>query len=270
MLKKISGYAIVLMAMFLLAFSSQKSLRYAGGSPAGYTNSPYDNKTCTQCHVHVGVPHFKEDMITSDIPACGYIPGETYTINLSIAAQHTNKFGFICSPHDATGNMLGELIVTDASRTKIVGQQTKYATHTSGGVLGSNNVQNWSFDWIAPSGINTVTFYAAFTAGSVNNDSTFTSAYTVIANTSDIEEVKRGNSISVYPNPASEILFIENTPFFSGQTTYTIYNVSGQKLLQIETEKEMVKLDISSLPYGLYFLVYDNKKITETYRFIKQ
>lgn len=63
----------------------------------------------------------------------------------------------------------------------------------------------------------------------------------------DIEETQ---SIFIYPNPATDFLFIEN-----GNIPYDIYNLTGQKVLQSKEES----LDVSTLPEGLYMIISGNR-----------
>lgn len=127
-------------------------LAYPNGAPAGYTGSPYDNKNCTFCHG--GSASTVTGWITSNIPAQGYTPGQSYTITCSSTGSG-NK-GFEISPHDLSGTLLGS--ITPGTGSKIVG--AKYLTHTAAVTGGS---ATWTWTWTAPAaGTGSVTFYCAF------------------------------------------------------------------------------------------------------------
>jgi len=139
--------------LFLASFSGDNT-DYPGGAPAGYTGSPFDGKTCTQCHG--GAASNVEGWITSDIPGDGYMPGTTYTITVTVSGS--GKKGFEVSPHDQSGNLLGTLVA--GSGNKLVGGG-KYVTQSSSP---TSNPSIWTFSWIAPeAGTGEVTFYGAFT-----------------------------------------------------------------------------------------------------------
>jgi len=260
----------LILALIIVFFSSYNlAVFYTGGSPAGYTNSPYDNKTCTQCHVHVGTPHLRQGLINTDIPVCGFEGGNTYTVNLSVSSPGTNKFGFICSAHDNIGQNHGTFAITESNKTKIVGTTTKYVTHTSGGVNGSNNMQTWSFEWTAPQGITEVTFYAAFTAGSANNDSTFYTQHTVYASNTDVNEISTNNTYTIYPNPLKDILYItSNSTNLLTPTHYLVYTLDGKLVADNKTSEESI--DLSFLSNGAYLIKLKSDRFSTTHKFYKQ
>jgi hypothetical protein len=75
------------------------------------------------------------------------------------------------------------------------------------------------------------------------------------------------NQVSVYPNPATEMLYIECK---LKNATLLINDVLGNKIKQLNVESELTSLDISSLSKGVYFL---NIKTTDgviTKKFVVQ
>lgn len=136
---------------------------YTGGAPTGRTGSPGDGASCS-CH---NSPVAKTGWITSDIPTAGYTPGTTYTLTATCTNANQSKFGFEISPQNSTGTLLGTLIATNTTETKLIGSG-KYITHTSSGATGSGS-KVWTFQWTAPvAGTGTVTFYGSFVGGYSN------------------------------------------------------------------------------------------------------
>ncbi len=145
----ISLASIVLLSSFV-AF-------YPTGAPAAKTGSPGDGSNCTECHG--GTPTTVAGWITSNIPAGGYTPGQTYQITASNQLTGTGKFGFEVSPQNAAGTLLGTLAA--GTNSQLVGSN-KYVTHTSANTSNST----WTFNWTAPvAGTGQVTFYGAFAKG---------------------------------------------------------------------------------------------------------
>jgi hypothetical protein len=62
-------------------------------------------------------------------------------------------------------------------------------------------------------------------------------------------------TLAVYPNPASNVLFVETvcTPSLPDQT-YRITNLMGQTLLQGHVNAETQQIDIANLTKGMYFI----------------
>ena len=145
---------LILTVVILGAFGGDENSDYPSGSPAGYTGSPGDGKNCTNCHN--GSASWVSGWITSDIPAEGYTPGNTYTITVTVSGS--GQKGFEVSPQDVPGNLLGTL--TAGANNHLVGGG-KYVTQNA---KVNANPASWSFSWTAPAATTgLVTFYGAFT-----------------------------------------------------------------------------------------------------------
>jgi hypothetical protein len=82
------------------------------------------------------------------------------------------------------------------------------------------------------------------------------------------ETVKNKLEVSLYPNPASENIFILlNSNVKSAQIS--ISNLSGKTLINTEITADN-KIDLSSLPMGMYLLTIATTNGSETVKFIKQ
>jgi hypothetical protein len=93
---------------------------------------------------------------------------------------------------------------------------------------------------------------------------TLTNADNVANNTSDgflaklsantgINELSEISNISVFPNPANDIITIENTAFTKDETI-SIYDIQGQLLLQQTMLQAKTNIDISAFSKGIYFV----------------
>jgi len=129
-------------------------MMYPNGAPAAKTGSPGDGANCTECHG--GTATTTAGLITSNIPASGYIPGQTYQITATNNLTGSGKYGFEVSPQNVAGTQLGTLVA--GAGTQLVGG-TKYVTHSNA----NSSTHTWTFNWIAPTaGTGAVTFYGAF------------------------------------------------------------------------------------------------------------
>jgi hypothetical protein len=76
-----------------------------------------------------------------------------------------------------------------------------------------------------------------------------------------VEEVAA--SFTVKPNPASDVLFIENT---TGTTTsVAVYNVTGAKVME-ESFEANTRLDVATLPRGMYIVRLQNEETDSVIR----
>ncbi len=77
-------------------------------------------------------------------------------------------------------------------------------------------------------------------------------------------------SVQVYPNPATNTLFIETDELISENVSIEIHDVTGNKLQQLTlNNEELLELDISSLPAGLYFANILSEGFSQSIQFIK-
>ncbi|HEY9113856.1 MAG TPA: Omp28-related outer membrane protein [Bacteroidales bacterium] len=78
----------------------------------------------------------------------------------------------------------------------------------------------------------------------------------------DKQEIK----LSVYPNPASDKLFVKSeTPI----RTIEIHDISGRKLLKVTSESYLEQLNVSSLKSGTYLLFVQTEKGMAVRKFVK-
>jgi hypothetical protein len=211
------------------------------GTDPGYTGSPGDSsKNCTTCHG--GITLNEEGWITSNIPAEGYTPGETYTIKATNYAMGGTRFGFEISPQALNGDLLGTMVITDTARTKLVGDD-KYITYKADGVEGvDSNV--WIFDWIAPaSGTGDVVFYGAFNSnpGHKGGDNTTLSTLTVHeSGATGISNVTgKIANVLVFPNPSNDDLKLSFDVKTASDVTIDITDIQGKHVMSILNGKQV-------------------------------
>ena len=188
---------LVALLSFFLIFTVNTALTNGSGAPQGHTGSPGDGASCTSCHSSFP-PIPATGLITSNIPASGYVPGTTYLITATISHASFNKFGFQISPQNSSGALMGTLALTMPSATQIL--QNKWITHTSSGTAGTGNSRIWTFNWTAPTSGGAVTFYGAF--NSANNNSN-TSGDQITLSSLTVQQGAAPLSIATFPaNPS--------------------------------------------------------------------
>ena len=83
--------------------------------------------------------------------------------------------------------------------------------------------------------------------------------------------VYRQSSISIYPNPSSNVITIEllsNKPMKN--TFLTIYYLSGQELSSYRFLDKQMVLDVSALPKGIFLVKVKDDRTVEVGKFVKQ
>lgn len=259
---------------FIVDYTSP-AMSNTSSAPAGRTGSPGDGSNCTN-GCHAGTATTQAGMITSTIPGTGYLPGQTYTVTGTVSMAGKVKFGFEISPQNTVGTKLGTVIITDVTKTQVIGSG-KYVTHKTAGTSFSSGTATWSFDWTAPAaGTGAVTFYGAFNISNNANNSSGDiirlSSLTVAEDVSaGINDKENAISWNVYPNPASTFISVKNENNIA-VTDISINDISG-KLVKKFTEEELKQneqMDIEELATGIYVMSINSAKGTSFKKFIKK
>lgn len=248
------------------------NLDNSGGSPGGKTGSPADGATCTQCHS--GTANAVEGWITSDIPATGYMPGETYTITATGSHEGVDKFGFEVTAEDNTDEKTGTFMITNADENKLTNDNSA-VTHQPGGTTPSGDMRTWTFDWTAPAeSTGDITFYGAFNAtngnGGTSGDVVYTSDYTVMEHAVGVNEIGQENiEVSLYPNPFTDYIRVSMKDDKKQVSSIQLFNQAGSMVRQItvSSNSNEWRLNANDLNAGMYFVVIettDNTKVSKS------
>jgi photosystem II stability/assembly factor-like uncharacterized protein len=77
------------------------------------------------------------------------------------------------------------------------------------------------------------------------------------------------NTLIVYPNPSSDLVTIESSVILT-HGHLSIMNLTGQEVLTKEVNQPKIRLDISNLPSGVYFVRLINNGTVEEGKFLKK
>lgn len=252
-------YLLTVLSFSLFAFYGFGGMEilYPGGAPAGYSGSPHDGKNCTHCHG--GTATHMDSLITSNIPATGYMPGETYDITATVSGS--GKKGFEISPQNFIGGILGTL--HSGAGTKLIGNGD-YITHSSGN---NANPAVWHFTWTAPAeGTGDVVFYGAFAIRESQTKLSSLAVQEVV--TPGIQQIAF-SGLSVYPNPVHQKLHVAYTLSSPETVEMKLFSGLGNRSLSLfssrqETGKHSLQFVIPyNFPKGttLLEITVDKKKI---------
>jgi hypothetical protein len=75
------------------------------------------------------------------------------------------------------------------------------------------------------------------------------------------------SALSVYPNPASELLKVESNVNVS---RYEVYNVAGAMLMSQPVDSKSFNVNVSDLPTGAYLIKMTSEGMVQTQRFVKK
>lgn len=287
-MKKTLTLFFVLLTIGLVLFQATQNevVSNTSGAPQGRTGSPGDGVTCATSNCHNTTATVSTTpLISSNVPSSGYVPGQTYTITVTMTQTGITKMGFQVSPQDASGNLLGTLTLTNTSTTRFAQSNSKYVTHTTTGSNTSGGTGTWSFNWTAPSSstLNSVTFYGAFNFSNANGqsggDNIRTSTLTVNkSNVGLAEAIENGNNMDmlVFPNPVREAARVRIKLDKPELLTMNVYDLQGRlvaepvQLQGISGVNEIIIPGVSDLKAGVYRILVTAGDQAATETFCKQ
>lgn len=176
---KLSLRLTVAGSVMILALTSAKIVLQDNGI-AGYTNSPGE-QNCTACHNSFSANTGGGSLsitTTPSIGATGYVPGATYTVNVTVAKTGVSLFGFGTEILNASNANAGTISVINTAQTKLLnsGARRNVVHQLNGGA--ATDTKTFSFLWVAPSTAGAATIYAAGVAANGNGQSSSDYVYT--------------------------------------------------------------------------------------------
>lgn len=253
-------YIITALLASTILLTSNHLQSFPDGAPIRNTGSPTDGQTCAACHGGTATP--LDNIITSNIPAEGYTPGETYTVTITL--NGSGRKGFQVSPQRADGTLLGTL--TAGTGTQV--NSSRWVTHNP---AVSANPAVYNFNWTAPAaGTGEVNFYGAF---AITRNTTHTDVLTVSEKAvTGINENSAFAKFSVYPNPVvGSKLTIGYSLKQSGMVKTTLVDVTGRAVAVFDIKNLAAgthdfTYELPELNNGIYFIQIDSQGKTLTKR----
>jgi len=275
-----ASFCVLLLSGF--QFFDINKLHYSSGPDYGYSGDPANGfQTCASCHFGSTTRIF-DSVITSNIPASGYVPNTTYSIQVKIKETGISRYGFQISPQNTKGDFLGKLIASDPIKTQLNADDEHYINHTYRGNSFPNETGQWSFEWTAPDkGSGSVTFYGAFLLANSSDtpigDKVVTSTLNVTESTLSAlsSESTNGLGLLLFPNPANDQLTCSiSLPQDAKDVTFSILQPDGKVVYArfhgtLSTSQQQFTFPVSQLTKGIYYLQIKGKGIQSLKSFYK-
>ncbi|HWY10084.1 MAG TPA: choice-of-anchor V domain-containing protein [Bacteroidia bacterium] len=266
----------LLFALLGIIFIGSTAFIISSGGITGHTGSPGES-TCSACHG--GGSGTTSVSITGSpaFTANQFIPGQTYTVSVTVSNNSLPKFGFDAEILDPSNSNAGN-ITSGLTGVQVVNTTRKNVTQT--GPKSGTGSAAFQFVWVAPlSG--TATIYAAGNAvdgtGSTSGDTPGNTSLTLKDNSSVgiNEAVASGISgLNVYPNPVKSDFKISYNLIEKAQIKVGLYDIQGKEITEFANENQNIGANIlnaqlpSDLAKGAYFVRLSVEGKQQTQRLI--
>ncbi|MGQ3014313.1 MAG: T9SS type A sorting domain-containing protein [Flavobacteriales bacterium] len=256
----LASSVLILSAVMIFAPDAKSN---QSGAVSNYSGVNSSLGTCAKSGCHSGGANTGPGSIsiTGNIPVAGYTGGQVYQLTVTVNSGGTNGgvFGFAVSgAKTGTNTIAGTFANTDNNAQ--IRSSGQYVTHTLAGINNGGNTASKSFvvNWTAPAaGTGAVRLFAAGNSGNNNGASTGDNIYTTTLDVPEeetqvsLDEVAL-QSIHVFPNPASDLVTVEN--FISSDWNLNVLDLTGKTLMSHNVTTEKFTLDVSELPAGMYLV----------------
>ena len=279
-MKKFIIFGSIFLCFLFLLFNEMYT--NTSGSPAGRSGGAGE-LTCATSTCHTGNANTGPGTvsITSNALNDEYMPGQTYTITVTVDQSGISKFGFLtlvgysASANASTGTI--QLTNTTETRLRTSGARD-YVTHRSAGTSGTN-AKSWSFDWVAP-GSNTgdVTFFASGNAtngqGNRTGDQVYTTSLVLTEMLTSLDpSFNEAPKVQVFPTFANESVTVRLDNAAYGEMDLQVVNLEGKVVYE---SREMAKggqfdktLFVNSWESGLYYLRVTGEYFASVHKIMK-
>ena len=258
---------LILSFGIVLLGSSAFVIQYNSGV-AGKTGAPGEN-TCSECHG--GGSSAASSISISSTPSFTnneYIPGTTYTMQITVSASGFNNFGFGCEILTTNNTNAGTMQNQGPGVKFLNAGAKKNAVHTTkkSGV----GTVNFGFQWVAPQS-GQATIYVAANAvnnnGQTNGDFPLAPVSLVLTPGAPIDpvglaELNQSENVvlHVFPNPASDFFHVNFTLTEQQQIEVVLFDLNGKQVHELLSGETCIAgnhskiLNAQHIPPGAYFL----------------
>jgi len=224
--------SFLIVAVFIFQFSEVKTNSVQ--PPSAQTGAPAES-TCGNSDCHNNTPNSGVGSVTVafNSPNGLYVPGNSYTLTVTVTDGAQSRFGFEITSLDGTNTKAG-------SFAEIVGgSDLSFPVSINGRLYASHHnasaINVWNINWTAPiTDVGPVTFYAAGNAANGNDASTGDNVYTTTF------QVQPDNTIGI-----NDLSFQADVPFVihnllpahisvqyetssTGHSLIRLFNLNGQ------------------------------------------
>lgn len=254
---------------------------YHGGAAAdgslNRTGSKGSTPGCAGSGCHTGTAPTSTAAIYVDsaggVPVTKYTPGKTYTIRVVGKHSVNDEFGFQFAAVSGTGSSqlqagtFGTSLPANVAKHTLSGLDLIEHTDHIAAVSPADSFVS-SFSWTAPAtSVGNITLYLAINAVNGNHmadaadvSSNSSKVLQPYAAPSTVGSVSEKVSLSVYPNPLANSLFVT----FKGQqgnSKLTVFDCLGRLMLETQIENGQLPYSINTMQWtsGIYHVVVENE-----------
>lgn len=190
-----------------------------------------------------------------------YSPNETYTVTIGGGNGTAVRMGFMLRASDGSTMQAGTFANPSAG-TKVQAIGGFNVVEHSSPITATVGAFTSSVEWTAPAkGSGPITFDLAVNCLNAMSGPDAGDQYKTMANTLtegpalSVENIEFTSAISVYPNPATDVLNVKLLSNTSTARTYSIMNMSGAVVSKGQFSTNQTSINVAQLAAGMHILI---------------
>lgn len=216
-------------------YDSALAPTFTSGPPSSRSGAPGESN-CTSCHAGSVMDGSTEnifDVRSQGMSVTSYLPGETYTVHLSMNSQPARK-GFQATVLNGSNNFVGNFAAVSANGVQTQsGMGRTYVAHNTTGT--GSGISEWMWEWTAPaSDEGPVTFYVATNKANNNGgsggDEIFTSSHNLGATVGLDEAPNTLREFELGYAPETHKAFVTFNSQISGASSVNVVDMNGRSV----------------------------------------
>ncbi len=257
------------LAVSAIVFLSAYNMNDDPGGKSGATGSPSEG-TCASSSCHgtytLNSGPGSIEITSPDMVNWAYVPGESYTISVTVSQTNRGLFGLGFEALKSNGDNAGLLVAGSDTHIKsktVGGHSRKSITHNNN-TGSTDNSHTFTFTWNAPTtDVGDITFYVAGNACNANGNESGDYVYStskVVGVALGIYEVESDVlKLEEYPNPFAEKINVSMNLNEGGNVEFTLFDTRGALVSSFGKSNHpsgvlKKSFDVSYLPSGTYML----------------
>lgn len=235
--------------------------------PVGSTGAPSENASCNYSGCHTN-GNMTGTVTVTGLPD-SIVGGQTYAITLTVRNNAAGgRGGFQMTCLDATNAPAGTFVSPNATVVSIGSGNTTATTgrkypRQAKPINFAANVAAWTYNWTAPATLPTMplTFYyvgmVANSDGVEGGDNSITGKKLVYKKiTTPTDELETTLNAHVYPNPTSDVLFVELAD--KTEANVMLVDVQGRAVLNTVVQGSQQPISVKHLAKGVYSVAVES------------
>jgi V8-like Glu-specific endopeptidase len=183
---------------------------------------------------------------------------------------HKLSYPAVVSPFDSTKVYNGDTLYYNYGKISNMGNSLVVNSAQANGIPGQSGSSLFFTDNSNYYSVGVMVFSSHYNHFRISNN-VFYQFKNIMENYSTVipENISSINSLNIYPNPSSDYITIENIPN-DIDAIISIYSIHGQLLLQQQTNKASLQLNVSGLSKGFYIVKLNCGSSVMTTKFVKE